>query len=71
MSMTELQRIGQQIQQRRKALGLTQTELAMLCDLSINGISNIEQGKTDVRWGTLMKIGEILGFQIQLQWSEL
>ena len=49
MSMTELQRIGQQIQQRRKALGLTQTELAMLCDLSINGISNIEQGKTDVR----------------------
>ena len=69
--MTELQRIGQQIQQRRKALGLTQTELAMLCDLSINGISNIEQGKTDVRWTTLMKIGEILGFQPQLQWSEL
>lgn len=69
--MTELQRIGQQIQQRRKALGLTQTELGMLCDLSINGISNIEQGKTDVRWGTLMKIGQILGFQIQLQWSVL
>ncbi len=69
--MTELQRIGQQIQQRRKALGLTQTELAMLCDLSINGISNIEQGKTDVRWSTLMKIGEILGFQPQLQWSAL
>jgi transcriptional regulator with XRE-family HTH domain len=69
--MTELQRIGQQIQQRRKSLGLTQTELAMLCDLSINGISNIEQGKTDVRWSTLMKIGEILGFQIQLQWSDL
>ena len=69
--MTELQRIGQQIQQRRKALGLTQTELAMLCDLSINGISNIEQGKTDVRWGTLMKIGQILGFQPQLKWSAL
>jgi len=71
MSMTELQRIGQQIQQRRKSLGLTQTELAMLCDLSINGISNIEQGKTDVRWGTLMKLGEILGFKIQLQWADL
>jgi transcriptional regulator with XRE-family HTH domain len=71
MSTTELQRIGRQIQQRRKALELTQTELAMLCDLSINGISNIEQGQSDVRWTTLRKIGEILGFQIQLQWSEL
>ena len=71
MSTTELQRIGRQIQQRRKALGLTQTELAMLCDLSTNGISNIEQGQSDVRWMTLRKIGEILGFQIQLQWSEL
>lgn len=71
MSKTELQRMGTQIKQRRKALGLTQTELAMLCNLSINGISNIEQGQSDVRWTTLRKIGEILGFQIQLQWSEI
>ena len=71
MSKTELQRMGTQIKQRRKALGLTQTELAMLCNLSINGISNVEQGQSDVRWTTLRKIGEILGFQIQLQWSEI
>jgi transcriptional regulator with XRE-family HTH domain len=71
MSKTELQSMGTQIKQRRKALGLTQTELAMLCNLSINGISNIEQGQSDVRWTTLRKIGEILGFQIQLQWSEI
>ena len=61
-----LQHIGQQVQQRRKALGLTQTEPAMLCNLSINGISNIEQGRSDFRWSTLLKIGEILGFEIQL-----
>ena len=71
MTANRIQKIGLQIQSRRKELGLTQTDLAMLCNLSLNGISNIEQGKTDVRWSTLEKIGEVLGFQVLLQWESL
>ena len=56
--------IGQLIRTRRKELNLTQEELAIFCELSINGISKIERGISDVRLSTLLKLKEFLGFDI-------
>ena len=62
MNALTLLQLGTLIRERRKSLNITQTELAKLCNLSLNGISKIEQGKSDIRFSTLQKIGSILGF---------
>ena len=62
MNALTLLQLGTLIRERRKSLKITQTELAKLCNLSLNGISKIEQGKSDIRFSTLQKIGDILGF---------
>ena len=62
MNPQTLSQLGSLIRERRKSLNITQTQLAKLCNLSLNGISKIEQGKSDIRFSTLQKIGAILGF---------
>ncbi len=62
--------IGQLIRTRRKELKLTQEELAIFCELSINGISKIERGISDVRLSTLLKLKELLGCDIILRLLE-
>lgn len=60
--------IARAIASRRKELGVTQEQLANLCNLSINGISKFESsgGEREIKLSTLLKIGEILGFELIL-----
>lgn len=51
-----LEGIGSRIAQRRKMLGMPQEQLAEIVDLSIQTISNIENGKKAVRPENLIKI---------------
>lgn len=51
-----LEGIGSRITQRRKMLGMPQEQLAEIIDLSIQTISNIENGKKAVRPENLIKI---------------
>ena len=69
MSALTPKELGGLIKKRRKSLNLSQTELAKLCNLSLNGISKIEQGKSDIRLSTLQKLGEFLGFHVKLDWE--
>lgn len=57
--------------ERRKALGISQAELAQLCDLSVNGISKLESGggAREVKLSTLFKLSQFLGFSIQLEFE--
>lgn len=57
---------------RRRELGVSQTELAQLSDLSVNGISKFEsnRGEREVKLSTLFKLGQFLGFKIQLEFEE-
>lgn len=43
--MTTSEKIGQYIRSRRKRLGLTQAQLAEMCNLSIPILQNIENDK--------------------------
>ncbi len=57
---------------RRKELGISQAELAKLCDLSINGISKFESsaGEREIKLSTLLKISQLLGFKLALELEE-
>lgn len=61
--------IARAIACRRKELGVTQEQLASLCNLSINGISKFESsgGEREIKLSTLLKISEILGFELIME----
>ena len=48
-------------------LGITQKQLADFCNLSHNGISQIELGNKDIRISTLLKIAKMLGIKISFE----
>ena len=52
--------LGSRIMQRRKQLGIKQSELAELIGVSDNQISNIENGKSFPRLSSFIKICDIL-----------
>ncbi len=54
--------LGQNIRDRRKAIGMTQMELAKRCGLyDASSISKIEHDANDISSSTLMKIAKALG----------
>lgn len=62
MSDTEfLKKMGQRILARRKALSMTQEDLADIIDVTAPMISNLELGKKAVRPDNLAKVCKALG----------
>ena len=72
MQAHNIKELVEQIKKRRKELGMSQTELAQLCDLSVNGISKFESnaGEREVKLSTLFKLSEVLGFKLSLEFEE-
>ena len=62
--------LGKVLKNRRNELDITQKQLADFCDLSHNGISQIEVGVKSVRLSTLLKLGKILGFKVVLKMED-
>ena len=58
--------LGKVLKKRRNELNITQKVLADYCDLSHNGISQIEMGEKSIRLSTLLKLGKVLGFKVTL-----
>ena len=54
------QTIGLRIMQRRKQVGMKQKELAEALDLTVNQVSNIENGVSFPRMGSFLKICSVL-----------
>lgn len=63
MKNLELIKLGQKIQFERKKRGLSQEQLAELASLSVHGLSNIETGKTDVKYSNLLQIAKAFGIK--------
>lgn len=59
-------RIGQEIKNKRIALGLTQTELGDKCSIKQAHITCIENGKYNVKFETIQKIAEALNCNLSL-----
>lgn len=56
--------IGTQIKERRKALKITQQELADLAGISINTVVAVERGQGDPKISTYLAICKVLGLKL-------
>ena len=72
MHIKNIKELVGQIQKRRKQLGLSQKEVAQLCNLSVNGISKFESnaGDREIKLSTLLKLSQVLGFRLSLDFEE-
>ncbi len=59
--------IGDLVTERRKLFGLTQDDLAEMADVSPNTVRKVERGKANPTVETLLSLGSILGFQLELK----
>lgn len=71
-SVESIEELVKLLAERRKELGISQSELAQLSDLSVNGISKFEsnKGEREVKLSTLLKLSQCLGFKINLEFEE-
>ena len=64
--MTIMQ-IGHTIKSRRKELGITQTVLAELAEVSKNTIYKLERGESNPTLGMVTALLEILGLNLRIE----
>ncbi len=60
----DLIKLGQKIKFERITRQLSQEQLAELANLSVHGLSNIETGKTDIRYTNLLQISRAFEMRI-------
>jgi len=63
--------VGKSIKERRKALRVTQPQLAELAGVSVNTLYKIEKGQANPTLKTLTKIADTLGMEVCLKVKEL
>jgi len=64
MENLELIKLGQKIKFERKKRNLSQEKLAELSGISVHGISNIETGKTDIKYTNLLSLAKAFNIEI-------
>ena len=55
---------------KRRALGLSQTEVAARMGTSQSAVARLESGDADVRWSTIERYAAALGHQLELSLKE-
>jgi len=58
--------LGEKLRQRRELLGLLQSQLAALADVSTRTIQLVEQGKGNPSLDTLLQLADPLGLRLDL-----
>ena len=66
-SAGNMKTLGMQIKERRKALKITQKELADLAGISINTVVAAERGQGDPKISTYLAICNVLGLKLIVQ----
>lgn len=59
--------ISKIVSERRKELGITQTDLSELAEVGISTVKDLERGKGNPSLKTLERICQVLGFEIELK----
>jgi len=59
--------VGNQIKHRRKALKITQSDLAQLAKIATNTLYKIERGQANPTMNVIEKITDILGLVVTLE----
>lgn len=58
---------GAQVRTRRRALGLTQQEVAELADVAVRTVHAVETGKATVRLDALLAVLSAVGLRLTLE----
>jgi y4mF family transcriptional regulator len=64
---TEIGQLGAQLRERRRTLGLTQEEVAVLAETTQRFVSTLETGKSTVRLDKVVDVANVLGLRLCLQ----
>ena len=67
---TAVSLLGQKIREERKAQALTQTELSLLAGVSLNFLSQLEDGKETVRIDKILQVIKTLGLEFQIKYGK-
>jgi len=62
-----MQSLGSQIRLRRRALKLTQQEVADLAEVSSHFVLDVESGKESIRLDKLTNVLKVLGLNLELK----
>lgn len=65
------QEIGDKIRARRKMLRLRQRDLAELAEVTLRGLTDLENGNANPTINQLAKIAEVLGLELRLVESSI
>jgi transcriptional regulator with XRE-family HTH domain len=63
----EIAEVGSFIKNQRKVMDVTQDELANFAGLSRVGVVKLESVEGDIKLSTLLKVANLLGFEIVLK----
>ena len=63
----EIAEVGSFIKNQRKVMDVTQDELANFAGLSRVGVVKLEKEEGDIKLSTLLKVANLLGFEIVLK----
>ncbi|MCE7864381.1 MAG: XRE family transcriptional regulator [Bacteroidetes bacterium CHB5] len=63
----EFNQLGTSFRNRRKELGITQSQLAELAEVNINTVLRLERGTANPTLEVLAKIAKTLGMEIRLE----
>ncbi|MDF1754788.1 MAG: helix-turn-helix domain-containing protein [Verrucomicrobiales bacterium] len=61
------QELGKAFMERRKSAGITQRDLAELCDVALHTISDLESGKGNPTLAVINRISAVLGLEIVIR----
>lgn len=67
MVITKVEQIGELVRIERKKAGLKQAECAALCGVGVRFFSELENGKTTLEIGKVLKVLMLLGLEINLE----
>ena len=60
----DLVKLGQKIKFERIKRSISQEQLAEFADLSVHGLSNIETGKSDIRYTNLLQLAKAFDMHV-------
>ncbi len=64
-----IDRLSKRVRKERKLQGLSQTELGHLAGVSLNFLSQLEQGKPTVRMDKLLAVLIVLGIEFKINYG--
>lgn len=67
MQIKNISELGELIKTTRKSQGLTQKDLALVANVGVRLIIEMERGERNVNIGTVIKVCSLLGLNINIE----